>query len=418
MAQDSSLRREAAPASSGHGNDPLAELARLIGQNDPFAEGSGKAAPSTSRATPRPQAAAPQEAPEWLSRPSAAGGQADYYSQAPQSGYQDPNDQYQQYQDDPRYQDPQYDQAGHQGAYAGEGGTQDPAYGYQEEAYYDDQQQGYDESGYDPPPAEKRRGGLMTVLAVVVLAVVGTAAAFGYRAWTGPSATTGEPPVIKAEQTPTKVVPATPSGDAQLSKQVYDRVGDRGGERMVPREEQPIDPRSAARPPSGAQTGVLPPLGGPTPIAAGDPKPVKTVTIRPDQAGAAAAQPQVVRPPAAGPAAGAPPPAPTRVPTTSIQSAPPPAPRAQTAAVGSNFVQVSSQLSESDAQASFRMLQSKYPSQLGDQKVVIQKADLTAHGKGVVYRAMVGPFASREEATQLCMSLKNAGGQCVLHSTQ
>ena len=411
MAQDSSLRREAAPASSGHGNDPLAELARLIGQNDPFAEGSSKSAPSASRATPRPQAPAPQEAAEWPSQPSAAGGQAGYYDQAPQPAYEDPNHQY---QDDPRYQDPQYDQAGYQGAYAGEGGTADPAYGYQEEAYYDDQQQGYDESGYDAPPAEKRRGGLMTVVAVVALAVVGTAAALGYRAWTGPSATSDEPPVIKAEQTPTKVVPATPNGDAQLSKQVYDRVGDRGGERMVTREEQPIDPRSAARPPAPtAQTGVLPPLGGaPTPIAAGDPKPVKTVTIRPDQAGAAAAQPQVARPPVAG----APPPPPTRVPTTAIQSAPPP--RAPAAAVGNNFVQVSSQLSESDAQASFRMLQSKYPGQLGDQKVVIQRADLTAQGKGVVYRAMVGPFASREEATQLCVSLKSAGGQCVLHATQ
>jgi cell division protein FtsN len=41
---------------------------------------------------------------------------------------------------------------------------------------------------------------------------------------------------------------------------------------------------------------------------------------------------------------------------------------------------------------------------------VIQRADLA--DKRVVYRAMVGPFGSREEALQLCTTLKSAGGQC------
>ena len=34
--------------------------------------------------------------------------------------------------------------------------------------------------------------------------------------------------------------------------------------------------------------------------------------------------------------------------------------------------------------------------------------------KGVFYRATVGPFGSRDEAVQVCTSLKAAGGQCVI----
>jgi SPOR domain len=413
MAQDSNLRharsdpyaRESAPA----GNDPLAELARLIGQNDPFTD-AGKDA----RAPARPAAAAPQEAPEWLARPSGAPPQSAHPQSGPeasydeQPAYQDPN---QQYQDDPRYQDPRYE-AEYQGAYAGSGAADDPAYGYQQDAYYDDQQ-GYDDQAYEAPPPERRRGGLMTVAAVVALAVFGTAAAFGYRAWTGGSSgTSGEPPVIKAEQTPTKVVPPAAGSDGQMTKQVYERAGDRGGERVMSREEQPMDPRTAARP-SGQS--VLPPLGStaPTPMAAGDPKPVKTMTIRPDQAGIAAAQPQAVQPQQAArpPVAAAPPPAPNRVATIPIQSAPP---RSQ--AENGFLVQVSSQRSEADAQTSFRSLQQKYPAVLGGHKATIRRADLG--DRGIYYRANVGPFASREEATQLCSELTKAGGQCLLVQPQ
>jgi hypothetical protein len=73
-------------------------------------------------------------------------------------------------------------------------------------------------------------------------------------------------------------------------------------------------------------------------------------------------------------------------------------------------VQISSQTSEADAQASFRALQKKFPDQLGSHSPVIKKADLG--DKGVRYRAMVGPFGSREEAIRFCSSYKTAGGQC------
>jgi SPOR domain len=75
-------------------------------------------------------------------------------------------------------------------------------------------------------------------------------------------------------------------------------------------------------------------------------------------------------------------------------------------------VQVSSQKSEADAQSAYRGIQSKYPGVLGSHPHTVRRADLGA--KGVYYRAMVGPFASREEAVQLCSSLKQAGGDCVV----
>ena len=75
-------------------------------------------------------------------------------------------------------------------------------------------------------------------------------------------------------------------------------------------------------------------------------------------------------------------------------------------------MQVASQRNESDAQATFKTLQSKYPSVLGSQTPLIKRADLGE--KGVYYRAMVGPFGTPEEAAQFCGSLKSAGGQCII----
>jgi len=79
---------------------------------------------------------------------------------------------------------------------------------------------------------------------------------------------------------------------------------------------------------------------------------------------------------------------------------------------GGYLVQVSSQRSEADAQATFRTLQGKYPDVLGSHQPLIRRADLGE--KGVYYRAMVGPFGTPEEASQFCGSLKTAGGQCVV----
>ena len=76
------------------------------------------------------------------------------------------------------------------------------------------------------------------------------------------------------------------------------------------------------------------------------------------------------------------------------------------------MVQLSSQKTESEAQASFRSLQAKFPNELGGRQPIIRRVDLG--NKGVFYRTMVGPFASMQEATQFCATYKAAGGHCVV----
>ena len=79
---------------------------------------------------------------------------------------------------------------------------------------------------------------------------------------------------------------------------------------------------------------------------------------------------------------------------------------------GSFLVSVTSQDSESAARESFRVAQGKYASVLGSRSPVIKRVDL-ADGK-TKYRAMVGPYRTRQEAVQFCTELKGAGGQCFI----
>jgi hypothetical protein len=297
-----------------------------------------------------------------------------------------------------------------------------------------------------PPP--RRRGGLGMVAGIVALALVGTGAAYGYRTLvSGSSGKSAPPPVIKADGTPNKVVPPS-SGDSQTNK-MTDRIGEPGqGERVVSREEKPVDIKDASRPGQpprvifpgpvanqGAQTpGTSTLASAPSsPNAWAEPKKVKTETIRPDRPDrpVSAEQPQPGSRQSPAPtrsaAAAAPPPdsnaplslAPTngqqQPPARTRTAAAPAAPSATPAAApsaGGAYVQVSSRGSEADAQASFKALQSKFPSQLGGQSATIRRADLG--DKGVFFRAMVGPYPTAEQATTMCVNLKAAGGQCVV----
>jgi hypothetical protein len=330
-------------------------------------------------------------------------------------------------------------------------------------------------------PEPERRKGMLTVAAVLALAVVGTAGAFGYRNIVRGTNSASPPPVIRASDEPNKVAPPPATASADQSKFSYDRFSDRGkNEQVVVREEKPVDAQELAR--STVPRTVFP--GAPVPSTStragttasanppgviGEPRRVRTVPIRPDQAEAppgAGAQASAVREAEAMateqqvPAGAAraqqpawpavPPPSasrntprvaatrPANAPTQSASShsagaplsltpdnnaAPPPAaaPRAQAparvasapaASGGGYLVQVASRRSEADAQASYRSIQSRYGNVLNGQPHVIRQANLGS--KGVYYRAMVGPFGSRDEAVRLCTSLKQAGGDCVV----
>ncbi|HEY3791488.1 MAG TPA: SPOR domain-containing protein [Bradyrhizobium sp.] len=460
-------RRDDQHAAARAESDPLAELARLIGQTDPFAS-MGRA-----NLTPQPRAEVhdhydePEEPeqlqddpragpPPWMQRVARQEApQQDYPSSvhplqryAAQHVAPDPDDQEASYADDDQEAEPsRYDDALY-GEYdpGAEPAQPDRAFANDPYGYHP----GYAEEA--PEPAPRRRGGIATVAAVLALAVVGTGAAFAYRTYVGTPRNGGEPPIIKADTSPTKVVPAA----AEAAAKVPDRLASSDGtEKIVPREEAPVDVNASANsgprmvfpplnpnanPPSVASVAPNappPPSAGNGTLSSNQPRKIKTFSVRGDQADPAAApaadaQTPAPKPPAA-PRAMAPvqrpsavnanassantplslmpqtaPTAPAAEPRTHLATTTPAAPSSG----GGYLVQVSSQRNEADAQASYRVLQGKFPTVLGSRSPLIKRADLGE--KGVYYRAMVGPFGSSEEASQFCGSLKTAGGQCVI----
>ncbi|WP_298261322.1 SPOR domain-containing protein [Bradyrhizobium sp.] len=501
--------------SRGPGNaesDPLAELARLIGQTDPFGTRPMSRANLPTQPPARPsepgpaegdyqdgdpdgyqdsyyEASEPEEVPppappSWMQRAATrqeappAPREDDYpnavhplHRYAAAHPPAEPDYDHAQY-DHGQYDHGQYD---HGKSFAEPSHEADPSR-YDEALYgsfdsgtqHAQHDQGYGDDGYgyeddqqfEDQPEPKRRGDMIKVAAVLALAVFGVGGAFAYRTYTG-RVRSGEPPIIRADTGPTKIIPA----QADATAKVPDRMAiSDGTEKIVSREETPMDPGSARQP--GPRV-VFPPLtqngnaplpatitpGGPAPAAGSpngtftnnEPHQVRTVTVRQDAANSGT--PPAAAPPAAAPArpssrtaaaspirpsagnpnaanangplslapqgeASAAPEPPVRMaatnPTQMVPSAPSPA-----AAGGGYLVQVSSQSSEAEAQASYKMLQSKYPSVLRSHAPVIRRAELS--GDKVVYRAMVGPFGSSAEASQFCGSLKSAGGQCLIH---
>ena len=486
----------------------MAELARLIGQTDPFgATTPARPNPPPQRApvaresyqppqpqyqpppvqqyqSPQPQYEPPYEdeevepppgPPQWMQR-------ANIHRQAVAERQAQAQPAYDDYADEQpsavhplhRYAAPaRRDEHQHEQAYDEADGQADPSryddalYGqlengaqdFQREPAYPDDPYAY-QDGYEDEPEErpKRRGGLMTVAAVLALAVIGTGAAFAYRTYVG-SPRSGEPPIIKADNTPTKIMPAP----SDASGKAPDRMptGD-GMEKLLSREETPVDVNSrAAGPrvvfpplnqnanpptPSSVSPSTVPPPPAATATPSNgtmpnsEPRKIRTLAVHADQPDAAAAPvtaaPAQVAP---KPAVAAKQPAPARNQTAAAANAPlslspdsaqaslPPAaaePRTRVAATnptqavpadaapapeGRFLVSITSQPSEAEAQSSFRAMQRKYPDQLGSRSPIIKKVD---GKKGTSYRALVGPFASREEATRFCSGYTSAGGQC------
>jgi SPOR domain len=515
-----------APASTRPLDDPLAELARLIGQSDPMNDDRQPAAPARDFVAPA----------DGVDR--AADDRYAERNEPSQDGY---DQRYDERYETPRLGDP-YPPPGPallpDSAYKPSGqfpapaprlnNARDDSHGYAlvEQPRHRDAQEPDDrqspaflprsrDSRYqygDQPrdaadeyaledyeedaPSGRRHGGLVVIAAVLGLAVLGTAGAFAYRAMFGGSMLPTLPPIIKAEGGPNRIMPNGATSQGNTSDQANASSAG-SGEKLVPRQEAPVDmpqqanpapntaPRVVATIPifpdqtPGPPSGQLPPASGqpvpnaPAPGAAVPPmlavqnapavaptsgagqlnaaqgagstapKKIHTLAIRPDEMGgsdasAAPAPPpaqaapskpvvQHVPKPTAAPQADANAPlsimptqgderapAPVRArpaaaaPTTLASAEPAPA-----AGAGVGYaVQVSSQRSEAEAHTAFRALQAKFPGQLGGQQPIVRRADLG--DKGVYYRALVGPFASMEQAAGVCSSLKAAGGNCIV----
>jgi len=458
MAEDTRKRPDfSSDNSPSAGSDPLAELARLIGQSDPFTDLGKRNVRSpldSVRHDDRP-------APEWLARPASSPDHDEHdYGAQPVQPYapsyraeqDDAPAQYQQpvqsdyhpqgFADDGRHADDRHagEHAAHDpNAYRDEHGEFQQAGDYQPDDRYRvalpsgqyESDSYYAEDGHMPPQGDegvvtgRRRGGLVTIAAVLGLAVIGTAGAFGYRAFTSNSGGTSSPPVIKADPTPAKTIPApAAAASADPSKPFQDRIGaPASAERVVPREEQPVSlPVATAAPrvtaPQPSAQSIAPLVSPPPPTSVNEPKRVKTIPIRQDSTDNTGA---MAAPPAVAPAARAPAAKQSGAsPMTIAPQSEPPAPRTKLAtrtpapaASGAYVVQVSAQRTEAEAQSSYQALQSKYPSVLGGRAANFRRVDLGDKG-GVFYRAQVGSFATSEQATTFCNSLKDVGGQCIV----
>jgi hypothetical protein len=491
--------------------DPLAELARLIGQEDPFADFTGGARPRARASLPSPDHRTARQEPRYDPRHDDRDRERrreSYRTRGDGDGYDRPSTRDTRsaysYGATPRPErEPEDRAAPADGTYARRLEVRDPlpARGKETNAAYDTTGASkydpeYSDDAYLPEHAEeviedaqprRSRTGLAIVAAVVGIAIVGTAGVFGYRAVFGPSAGR-QPPVIGPQAGPNKVAPAGPA-TPESTKQFNDRVGG-PSERIMPRDETPIDvtARTGRPPVPGAAPAVAPspapagPAVAPVPQQPAafteGPRRVRTVTVRADgtviadPTPAPAAPARVAPAPTAAPARpGAPPMAvntyapPAEDPEPEATPPPPPATRGRvspapaatpapaaraptsgpvwppvaqpTAAQPTGpvtaqvrvqtqapaiqtpppppagyVVQVSSQRTEAEAQAAWQNLQSRYSSVLAGRQATIRRADLG--DRGTFYRAQIGPFGNRDDANQLCLSLKSAGGECVV----
>jgi hypothetical protein len=476
------------PSRDDGSNDPLAELARLIGSGDPFADLDRASAPPADRrqnVDPPPsdwRATAAALARESMRDPPADQryDEVDSAIAAAKSLRAAPNDRFAHYDQEPAYdQDAQDDNADnpYDDAPRGHGTYDDRHYSdHRADAHDPADEENYffegdaaptDERFYDDPPRARATNSLLTVAVLVGCGILGTAGAYGYRTYySGPRS--GDAPIITTDKTPIKIMPADTT-----AKPNQDRVGD-GNERMASRQEEPVtlaDPSGSINSgSSGGSRGVLPPPftpspgpgpsvqgSAPTPSGAGsEPKKVRTLAILPD-----GSMDPTARPVGASPALQSAPPAaatrqppqpatrPTPAPPTpatparagagplsidpqvqtaaadpayqapSRAPAPPPAPAPKLASTsgaptgGGYVVQVSSQPSEADAQTAFRGLQSKYPRELGDREAITRRVEL-GPPKGTVFRSLVGPFGTTNDAAQFCKELKAAGADCLV----
>ncbi|ACA16933.1 Sporulation domain protein [Methylobacterium sp. 4-46] len=411
--------------------DPLAELARIVGQDDPFR--ALLAAKDTLRAGPAEAAGGriePQlpnyggEPPEPARGPSLAA--FNQYLSAVQ-----------------REPDPEP-------APLPEAAPQDAA-----------------EEPLPEAPRGRRRLALVgTALGVVAVAVGG---ALTWKAL-HPNRGSGAPIVVMADKAPLKIAPENAGGVEipDQNKQIYERNAKDGQIKIVNREEQPLDVRQAAK----ALTSEASTAGTPVPApgapvnmlteSLGEPRRVRTVTVRPEpppfeaqraaqagtQGGApapraeatpvptmtlpepvpanatprsatrgipAATTPAPAEPRAAETVASttvAPPkPKPPKPAPQQVASAEPPAPKPAVdtqAPVGGFSVQLSVRATEKEARTAFTQAQERYASELSGQSPLIRQAEV--NGK-TIYRVRVGPM-SKESATGLCTRLQAAGSAC------
>jgi hypothetical protein len=299
-----------------------------------------------------------------------------------------------------------------------------------------------DEDEYEEEEPSRRGRGLMVVAALVGAIGLGGGLAYGYKTFMKPPSS-GSIPVARADKQPAKVKPATPDGKQMAGNGSALQNGDdvnspirpvqasasadaeSNGSRKVQTMQVGRDGSIAAQQQQTQATTVpgmqmvfpstpnqqrampVPNLpesqpAAPQRVTANVPAPMNAATAAVPAAPKKVAQVPVPKKPAVrddlaasgGSALGA------------GEVATPAAPRKPS---GAGFMAVLSlQKSQLDAMRVFADMQQKYPALQGKQPVV-QEADLSAKGMGVVYRLMAGPPGSLAAAKETCTQMTAAG---------
>ncbi len=367
---------------SDRGRDPIAEIARLIAQADTHEE----SAPSDNRSREEIVSNGYDETPELPPVPRLTVGLNEHEQGCVRdehcSGVQAHDVDDQLYAAEEEYQD-----------------SEDTHYASEEEHQ-------------DNEVPRVRRHSMTLSIAIFGLALAGTACVVGYRDLFGGSASPTLPPRINAINE-RNTIPSVSDPQAASSGNTHEVGPTTTGsiDNMVSHEDQP----AAVGPPKAAPRASLPQASAPPTPGAGHAAPKQAVpraaVTAPAPRLTIAAAPQ--RPGQSGGADDT-----TASSHEHLAAVPVAHGNSDTAAVTAPVVasgyavQVTSERSESRAQAAFRALQAKYPHQLSGHQPIIRRADLGT--AGIYYRALVGPFASAEKATKMCSALKAAGGDCII----
>jgi cell division septation protein DedD len=262
----------------------------------------------------------------------------------------------------------------------------------------------YDLADEDPEEEERSRAPLLVVIALVVLAAFAGVVWLAYNQGVE-RGRQGASLIITPPEGPIRVAPPDAASPPDLN--VYK-------DPVTPEQEAktsalaPQSPPSKEAPPirlSPAVPAPAPATKAPAPTAAAPPPAAKSAPPPPAAAAAQVAQ-----------AAKAPPPPPAAAQVAQAgKAATPPAPSAAASAAASRAVSGAAVLqlgafeSQELANGAWAAVRARYPSVAGLSPDV-QRADLGA--KGIVYRLRIGPFADRAAATDACVELKAAGGNC------
>lgn len=398
-------RRLRQPVAAKPENDPLAELARLIGgAEDPY-----KGVFAQSQPQPQHSPAQGRQEPSFAPQ------------QAPQGAQ-------------PQYAEAYYDDA--------------------PRAPYEPTRPAEDDAGWDmaPEPASaperkpRMSRGAMMAAAIFGVGLLGIGGTYAFK---GKMPGSGEIATIQASGAPVKVAPPRNEGEQQSqSATLLEKDVAQTSTRVVTREEQPVDlatlPQKAPRqiPMSGMGQGMT---AAPVQNAAPqqtianliEPKKVKTVSVRPDgsiipadsmsgMAGMGGNAPlPVARPaviPSASPAVATPkastPKVAARVATTPAADDTPKAatraasvePKQRSAALdeettattrGQYAAQLAASPSEDEARATASRMAAKYSSELGGRRPTFRKAEVNSK---TVYRVRVGGL-TKDEASAICQKI-------------